>query len=540
MLPITEIASQMGLDPEVVLPYGKYKAKISLDAIRNGGPQGKMILVTAVTPTRAGEGKTTTTVGLTQALGKLGHSVIATLREPSLGPIFGIKGGGTGGGVALVEPQDEVNVHFTGDAHAVSSAHNLLAALTDNAAQRNKIPGLSPEGISWRRVSDMEDRALRSIVTGVGGSNNAPVRETGFDIVTASEIMAILALSSDLEDLRARLKRVVVATTNDGTPVTADDVDAVGSLMSLLRHAIVPNLVQTTEGQPVIVHTGPFGNIAHGCSSVIGDKLALGYADYVLTEAGFGADLGFEKFVDIKARTNGLEPSAVVLVATIRALKSHGGMKFRELDTPDEAAVEKGCANLEHLTGMIRSFGFPVVVAINEFPSDTDGEFAIVKRRAEAAGAVSAVKSSVFANGGAGGIELAEAVVAAAAGGKTDVSYLFDENAAVEDKVLALAKNVYGADDVKWAPAARRNLKTFHEHGWGTLPVCVAKTHLSISHRPTLYGRPSGYTFEISDVRASVGAGFIYPIAGTMMTMPGLPGSPRALDVDAKGNIVGL
>ncbi len=540
MLPITEIASQMGLDPEVVLPYGKYKAKISLDAIRNGGPQGKMILVTAVTPTRAGEGKTTTTVGLTQALGKLGHSVIATLREPSLGPIFGIKGGGTGGGVALVEPQDEVNVHFTGDAHAVSSAHNLLAALTDNAVQRNKIPGLSPEGISWRRVSDMEDRALRSIVTGVGGSNNAPLRETGFDIVTASEIMAILALSSDLEDLRGRLKRIVVATAKDGTPITADDVEAVGSLMSLLRHAIVPNLVQTTEGQPVIVHTGPFGNIAHGCSSVIGDKLALGYADYVLTEAGFGADLGFEKFVDIKARTNGLEPSAVVLVATIRALKSHGGVKFRDLDTPNEAAVEKGCANLEHLTGMIRGFGFPVVVAINEFPSDTDGEFAIVKRRAEAAGAESAVKSSVFANGGAGGIELAEAVVAAAAGDKTDVTYLFDEDAPVEDKVLALAKNVYGADDVKWAPSARRKLKTFHQQGWGTLPVCMAKTHLSISHRPTLSGRPSGYTFEISDVRASVGAGFIYPVAGTMMTMPGLPGSPRALDVDAEGNIVGL
>ncbi len=540
MLPITEIAAQMGLDPDAVLPYGKYKAKISLDAIKSGSPQGKMILVTAVTPTKAGEGKTTTTVGLTQALGKLGYSVIATLREPSLGPIFGIKGGGTGGGVALVEPQDEVNVHFTGDAHAVSSAHNLLAAITDNVVQRNKIPGLSPEGISWRRVSDMEDRALRSIVTGVGGSNNAPVRETGFDIVTASEIMAILALSSELEDLRARLKRVVVATTNDGTPVTADDVEAVGSLMSLLRHAIVPNLVQTTEGQPVIVHTGPFGNIAHGCSSVIGDKLALGYSDYVLTEAGFGADLGFEKFVDIKARTNGLEPSAVVLVATIRALKSHGGLKFRDLDTPNEAAVEKGCANLEHLTGMIRGFGFPVVVAINEFPSDTDGEFAIVKRRAEAAGAVSAVKSSVFAHGGAGGIELAEAVVAAAAGGKTDVTYLFDEDAPVEEKVLALAKNVYGADDVKWALAARRKLKTFHQQGWGTLPVCMAKTHLSISHRPALSGRPSGYTFEISDVRASVGAGFIYPIAGTMMTMPGLPGSPRALDVDAKGNITGL
>ena len=540
MLPITEIAANMGLDQDHVLPYGKYKAKIALDAIKTNGQRGKMILVTAVTPTKAGEGKTTITTGLTQAMGKLGHNVVATLREPSLGPIFGIKGGGTGGGAALVEPQDEVNIHFTGDAHAVSSAHNLLAALTDNAVQRNKIPGLSAEGITWRRVSDMEDRALRSIMTGIGGANNAPVRETGFDIVTASEIMAILALSSDLEDLRARLKRIVVAATNDGTPVTADDVDAVGSLMSLLRHAIVPNLVQTSEGQPVIVHTGPFGNIAHGCSSVIGDKLALGYADYVLTEAGFGADLGFEKFVDIKARTNGLEPSAVVLVATVRALKSHGGVKFRDLDTPDEAAVERGCANLEHLVGMIRGFGFPVVVAINEFPSDTDGEFAIVKRRAEAAGATAAVRASVFADGGAGGVELAEAVVAAAANGKANVTYLFDEDAAVEDKVLALAKNVYGADDVKWAPAARRKLRNFHKQGWGKLAVCMAKTHLSISHRPTLHGRPSGYTFEISDVRASVGAGFIYPIAGTMMTMPGLPGSPRALDVDAEGNIVGL
>ena len=540
MLPISEIAAKMGLDQDHVLPYGKYKAKIALDAIKTDRPKGKMILVTAVTPTKAGEGKTTITTGLTQAMGKLGHNVVATLREPSLGPIFGIKGGGTGGGAALVEPQDEVNVHFTGDAHAVSSAHNLLAALTDNAVQRNKIPSLSAEGITWRRVSDMEDRALRSILTGIGGANNAPVRETGFDIVTASEIMAILALSSDLEDLRARLKRIVVATTKDGGPVTAEDVGAVGSLMSLLRHAIVPNLVQTTEGQPVIVHTGPFGNIAHGCSSVIGDKLALGYADYVLTEAGFGADLGFEKFVDIKARTNGLEPSAVVMVATVKALKSHGGVKFRDLDKADEAAVERGCANLEHLVGMIRGFGFPVVVAINEFPRDTEGEFAIVKRRAEAAGATAAVKARVFADGGAGGVELAEAVVVAAASGKTNVKYLFDEDAAVEDKVMALARNVYGADDVKWALAARRKVRTFHEQGWGKLAVCMAKTHLSISHRPTLHGRPSGYTFEISDVRASVGAGFIYPIAGTMMTMPGLPGSPRALDVDAGGNIIGL
>ena len=540
MLPIVEIAKNMGLDENAISQYGKYKAKIPLSAISNTGPKGKMILVTAVTPTKAGEGKTTTTVGLTQAMGHLGHKVIATLREPSLGPIFGIKGGGTGGGKSWVVPEDEINIHFTGDAHAVSSAHNLLAALTDNVAYRRLKDRFRADGITWRRVSDMEDRSLRTIISGLGGTNNSPLRETGFDIVTASEIMAILALSSSLDDLRLRLGKIVVGGSEDGEPVTANDVGAVGSMMSLLRYAIQPNLVQTLEGQPVIVHTGPFGNIAHGCSSVVGDKLALGYADYVITEAGFGADLGFEKYMDIKARTNDLEPSAVVLVATVKALKSHGGVKFKDLDSPNEAAVERGTSNLTHLIGVIRSYNLPVVVAINEFPTDTKAETSIVKQQAEEAGAFASVHSRVFAEGGKGGIDLAEAVIEASKNAPNKVSYLFPENASIEDKVDALATKVYGADGVAWAPAARRALKSFHDRGWGNLPVCMAKTHLSISHNPRLPGRPSGYTFEVSEVRASVGAGFIYPIAGTMMTMPGLPTSPRQLDVDGKGAILGL
>ena len=540
MRPIAEVAETLGLDPKAIIPYGPYKAKIPLDAIREDGPRGKLIVVTGMTPTRAGEGKTTTTVGLTQALGRLGKRVVATLREPSLGPIFGIKGGGTGGGKSLVLPEDEINVHFTGDAHAVGSAHNLLAALTDNAVQRRQIPGLEPSGITWRRVTDVEDRALRIIATGIGGSANAPVRETGFDIVTASEIMALLALASDLEDLRTRLGRVVVGFTCDGKPVTADDVGAVGSMMSLLRYAIQPNLVQTTEGQPVIVHTGPFGNIAHGCSSVVGDRVALGYADYVLSEAGFGADLGFEKFMHIKARINDLEPHAAVLVATVRALKSHGGVRVRELDKPDESAVERGISNLEHLVGMVRSTGLPVVVAINRFPTDTPEEVAIVKERAEAAGAHAAVESQVFSEGGAGAIDLAQTLMDATEGDKPEISYMYPLEASIEDKVLALAQKVYNADEVQWSPAARRQRRNFEEFGWGALPVCMAKTHLSISHNPSLRGRPSGYTFQVSEVRASIGAGFIYPVAGDIVTMPGLPGTPRALDVDAKGNILGL
>ena len=540
MRPIVEVAKDLGLDPDSIIPYGKYKAKIPLEAMRKDSKRGKLIVVTGITPTPAGEGKTTITVGLTQGFGRLGKSVLATLREPSLGPIFGIKGGGTGGGKSLVEPEDEVNIHFTGDAHAVGSAHNLLAALTDNVVQRGKIAGFLPSGITWRRVTDVEDRALRTIVTGVGGSANAPVRESGFDIVTASEIMAVLALSSSLENLRERLGKIVVGMTDDGKPVTATDVEAVGSMMALLRYAIQPNLVQTTEGQPVIVHAGPFGNIAHGCSSVIGDLIGVRHADYVLTEAGFGADLGFEKFMHIKARFNGLEPSGAVIVASVRALKSHGGVARRDLDTPDEVAVEKGMSNLTHLIGMIKSFGLPVVVAMNHFPTDTKAETAIVKRHCEEAGAFAAVEARVFTEGGAGGEDLAQAVMDATKGEDPKITYIYPEDADIQDKVLALAQKVYNADDVAWAPAARRQLRRYEELGWGGLPVCMAKTHLSLSHNPRLRGRPSGYTFEVSDVRASVGAGFIYPIAGNIMTMPGLPGSPRALDVDATGNILGL
>ena len=546
MRPIMDVAQDLGLSSDALIPYGHHKAKIRLDAIRDDGRRGKMVVVTGITPTPAGEGKTTTTVGLTQAMGRLGKNVVATLREPSLGPIFGIKGGGTGGGLSLIQPEDEVNIHFTGDAHAVGSAHNLLAALTDNVAQRGQIADFRPEGITWRRVTDVEDRALRSIMTGIGGANNAPVRESGFDIVTASEIMAILALSRDLEDLRARLSRIVVGYTSetraaDRTPITAEDVGAVGSMMSLLRYAIQPNIVQTTEGQPVIVHAGPFGNIAHGCSSVVGDRLALGYADYVLSEAGFGADLGFEKFMHIKARFNGLEPHAAVIVASVRAVKYHGGIRPRDLGAPNIQAVQEGMANLVHLIGMIKSFNLPVVVALNHFPTDTPEETAILKRGSEEAGAFAAVESKVFAEGGAGGIELAEAVIAATEPDEhPEIDYAYAIDDTLREKVVALAKRVYNAENVRWALPAGRTLRQFQERGWGNLPICMAKTHLSISHRPALKGRPSGYTFQLSDVRASIGAGFIYPIAGNIVTMPGLPGSPRQLDVDAEGNILGL
>ena len=540
MRPIAEIADLLGLAPNSIIPHGHYKAKIPLDAIPTGGPRGKLVVITGITPTRAGEGKTTMTVGLTQGFGKLGKRAVATLREPALGPIFGIKGGGTGGGKARVLPEDEINIHFTGDAHAVGSAHNLLAVLTDNAVQRGQISGMEPHDMTWRRVSDVEDRALRSVVAGIGGSANAPMRQTGFDIVTASEIMAILALSADLADLRARLSRIVVGFTRDGKPVTAKDVNAVGSMMALLRYAIQPNLVQTTEGQPVIVHTGPFGNIAHGCSSVVADRLALGYADFVLTEAGFGADLGFEKFMHIKARFHDLEPDAAVLVASAKALKSHGGVRDRELDAPNADAVRKGAPNLEHLAGVIRSFGLPVVVAINRFPSDTAEELAVVKEKAEAASAHAAVESRAFTEGGDGSVDLAEAVMSATQGDAPKISYLYAEEASSQDKVLALAQKVYGADDVSWSSAARTKLKTYDELGWTGLPICMAKTNLSISHNPALKGKPSGYTFEIADVQAAMGAGFIYPTSGNIVLMPGLPGSPRELDVDEQGNMLGL
>ena len=536
---IETVATELGLSSSDLIPYGSYKAKISLSGIRKERT-GKMIVVTGITPTPAGEGKTTTVVGLAQGMGKLGKNVVATLREPSLGPIFGIKGGGTGGGASKVEPEDEVNIHFTGDAHAVGSAHNLLVALTDNVAQRGKINGFSPQGVTIRRVTDVEERSLRSVLTGLGGKANAPLRETGFDIVTASEVMAILALSSNLEDLRARLSKIVVGYKDDGTPVQAEEINAVGSMMSLLRYAIQPNIVQTTEGQPVFVHTGPFGNIAHGCCSVVSDQLALGYADYVLTEAGFGADLGFEKFMHIKARLNNLEPDAAVIVASVRALKSHGGVSLRNLEEPNKEALTDGMSNLSHLIKVIKSFNLPVVVAVNSFPSDVAEETELVKSMSLAAGAEHAVISKVFEDGGEGGIDLAEAVVKAAENSPESISYMYELSDSLEDKISALATKVYNAQDVNYTPLARRALRQFEENGWGSLPICMAKTHLSLSHNRSLKGLPSNYQFRVSDARASVGAGFIYPIAGSIMTMPGLPGEPRALDVDDSGNIIGL
>ena len=542
MKPISQIAADLGIEEEHLIPYGRYKAKVSLDARKADGQQkGQLVVVTGITPTPAGEGKTTTAIGLTQGLGQLGHQAVATLREPTLGPIYGIKGGGTGGGKARVVPEDEINIHFTGDAHAVASAHNLLAALVDNAVQRGQVADMDATGIQWSRVTDASDRALRDIVTGVGGSNNSPLRESRFDIVSASEIMAILALSSDLDDYRQRLSRIVVGRTRSGEPVTVESLGVTGSLLTLLRHTVMPNLVQTLEGQPALIHAGPFGNIAHGCNSVIADRLALGYADYVVTEAGFGSDLGFEKFMHIKARQSGLLPSAVVLVASVRALKWHGGVGRRALERPDVTAVSDGGANLAHHVEIVRSFGLPVVVALNRFGSDTAEELAAAKQIALDSGVNAAVEADGFARGGEGMTALAEAVIQAATA-PDGVKYAYPIDASAEEKVEALARSIYNAEDVSWTAEARRQLRQFESLGWGKLPICMAKTHLSISHDPSLKGRPSGYTFPIMDIRASVGAGFLYTLAGRIETLPGLPTRPRAMDMDVTpdGEIVGL
>ena len=547
MEPINQIAAGLGIKEEHLIPFGRYKAKISMDAL-NDAPtrerRGKLVVVTGMTPTPAGEGKTTTAIGLTQGIGRLGHRTVVNLREPSLGPIFGIKGGGTGGGKARVVPEDEINIHFTGDAHAVSSAHNLLAALVDNAVYRNEASDMDATGIEWSRVTDASDRSLRQVVAGLGGSGNSPLRETRFDFVAASEIMAVLALSTGLEDLRSRISRIVVGTSRGGDPVSVEMLGVTGALMTLLRQAIIPNMVQTLEGQPAFVHTGPFGNIAHGCSSVVSDQLALAFSDYVITEAGFGSDLGFEKFMHIKARQSGLLPSAVVLVASVRALRWHGGSTRRALSQPNLEAVVAGGANLAHHVGIVRSFGLPVVVAINRFDGDSADELKAAKETALEAEATDAVECSGFAEGGEGGVALAEAVVraAAATGNDSSIQYAYPLDATVRDKVLALAQRTYGADDVSWTAEARRKLRYFESQGWGSLPICMAKTHLSISHDPTRRGSPSGYTFPISDIRVSVGAGFLYTMAGRIETLPGLPSRPRALDmdVDASGEVTGL
>ena len=542
MQTISKIADSLGFKPEHVLPYGHYKAKISLDAIAEGkAEQGKLVVVTGITPTPAGEGKTTTAIGLTQGMGRLGHKVSVNLREPTLGPIFGIKGGGTGGGNARIVPEDEINIHFTGDAHAVASAHNLLAALVDNAVFRNAVPDFDPSGIQWSRVTDASDRGLRQVIAGVGGSGYGPLREARFDIVSASEIMAILALADGPDDLRERVSRIVVGSTRSGDPVTVGRLGVQGALMTLLHQTVMPNLVQTLEGQPAIVHAGPFGNIAHGCSSILADKLALGYADYVITEAGFASDLGFEKFMHIKTRASGLLPRAAVLVASARALKWHGRMPRRDLDKPDVGRVIRGGPNLAHHVGIVTGFGLPCVVAINRFGTDSPEELAAVRDIALEAGATAAVECDGYAQGGAGAEELAQAVVDATAG-DSDITYAYPLEATAQEKALALAQRIYGAADVTWSTQATNQLRYFESQGWGNLPICMAKTHLSISHDPSLRNRPQGYTFPINDLRASVGAGFLYALAGRIETLPGLPTRPRALDMDvnADGEVIGI
>ena len=545
MDPINLVAERLGVDQQHLIPYGNTKAKVSLDAIRESGQRGKLVVVTGITPTPAGEGKTTTSIGLTEGLGRIGHKPVVNLREPALGPIFGIKGGGTGGGKARVVPEDEINIHFTGDAHAVGSTHNLLAALVENAVYRDTACDMAPDGVTWSRVTDASDRALRQITSGLGGNANSPLRETRFDFITASEIMAILALTTGLDDLRARLSRMVVGTNRSGDPVSVDDLGLAGPLMAVMRHTVMPNLVQTLEGQPAIVHSGPFGNIAHGCSSVIADRLAMGYADIIITEAGFASDLGFEKFMHIKTRQSGLPVSAAVLVSSVRAMRWHGGALRRNLSQPDLDAMKVGAANMVHHINIVRSFGLPVVVALNRFEGDSAEELQAAAEIADQAGAYATAEYSGFADGGEGGVALAEAVSRAVndpAVVPGAIDYAYDLDASIEDKVLALARRVYGAESVTWTPDARRRARFFANQGWDNLPICMAKTHLSISHDPTRKGSPSGYEFPISDIRASVGAGFLYTLAGRIETLPGLPTRPRAMDMDvsADGEIVNL
>ena len=535
MRTIEEIANDMGLDSTKLEPYGHDKAKVPLDAFPNVADKAKLIVVTAITPTPAGEGKSTTAVGLVQGLAKIGKKPILTIRQPALGPVFGHKGGGTGGGKSTVEPAVDVNLHFTGDFHAIESAHNLLAAMVDNAVFRNSIEGFDASGVTWRRVTDAEDRALRTIMTGGGGRLNAPVRETGFDINAASEIMAICSLAESYSDLRDRIGDIVVGWKRDGrTPVTAREINAVGSIMALLRDAIKPNLVQTSEGQPAIVHMGPFGNIAHGCSSILADKLAMNCGDYVVTEAGFGADLGFEKFMDIKVRQGGPEPSLAVIVTTIRGLKWHGGVAINDMGSPNLEAVHKGSENLKNALRIVNIYGLPAVVAINRFPNDSKEEIEVVKKVAKSAGAISVEEANGFVSGGDGMTELAAAVVEAA-NQPSEVKLLYEDKDSFFDKVEYLAKSLYLSGNVTWGPMTKTTARRFSSNGWD-FPVCMAKTHLSISADPKLKGAPTGHTLPIRELRILAGARQIVALAGDIITLPGLPSRPNAWDIDLNDN----
>ena len=543
MLPVTEVAKKLGIGEEDIELYGRYKAKLSMDLIKRvqSKPDGKLILVTAITPTPAGEGKSTTTVGLAQGLAKIGQSVIVALREPSLGPCMGIKGGAAGGGYSQVVPMEDINLHFTGDFHAITSAHMLLAAMLDNHIQQGNTLNIDPRRIVWKRVVDMNDRELRNIVVGLGGKAHGVPRQDGFDITVASEVMAILCLATGLHDLKERLSKIIVAYDYSGNPITAGMLKAQGAMAALLKDAVKPNLVQTLENVPAIIHGGPFANIAHGCNSVMATKTALKLADYTITEAGFGADLGAEKFFDIKCRYAGLKPDAVVLVATVRALKMHGGVPKTELATPNVEAVKRGMVNLEKHIENIKQYGLPLVVAINAFAQDTPEELEAVRAHCANHG-VNVALSEVFAKGGEGGIELAKEVVALATSGKAGFKLLYGEELSLKEKIETIAKKIYGAVGVNYTKEANNALKDFEKMGYGHLPVCMAKTQYSFSDDPALLGRPEGFEITIKNCRIAAGAGFVVVLTGDIMTMPGLPKVPAAekIDVSDDGVISGL
>ena len=540
MRPITEIAAELGLQGQDVIPYGHYKAKLNHLLAKSDRPEGKLILVTAISPTPAGEGKTTTSVGLADAMNAMGKKTMLCLREPSLGPVFGIKGGAAGGGYAQVVPMEDINLHFTGDIHAIGAANNLLAAMIDNSIQQGNPLNIDPRRITWKRCMDMNDRQLRFIVDGLGGKINGTPREDGFDITVASEVMAVFCLAKDLTDLKERLSRIVCAYTYDGKPVTAGQIGAAGAMTALLKDALDPNLVQTLENNPAIIHGGPFANIAHGCNSAIATKLSLKLADYVVTEAGFGADLGAEKFLDIKCRYAGLNPAAVVLVATVRALKSHGGVAKADLNKPNAEAVRAGAANLTRHIENLQGFGLPVCVAINAFPTDTAEEMAVIHEICAKVGVPCAL-SEVFAKGGEGGKALAETVLSIM-DDTARVQYTYPLEASLTEKIEAVAKKIYRADGVNYTAAAKKTLDELAALGYGNLPVCIAKTQYSFSDDAKLIGAPEGFAMNVREVRLSAGAGFVVVICGSIMTMPGLPKHPAAMDidVDGEGKITGL
>ena len=543
MLPITEVAKVLDIPSDELEQYGKYKAKLSYSYIKDNmnREDGKLVLVTAINPTPAGEGKTTTNVGLSMALSRLGKKTVTTLREPSLGPCFGVKGGAAGGGYSQVVPMDDINLHFTGDFHAITSAHSLLAALLDNHIHQGNKLGIVTKRIVWKRVVDMNDRALRNIVIGLGGKGDGVTRENGFDITVASEIMAILCLASDLDDLKERLSKMVVAYNYDGEAVTAGDLEATGAMALLLKDAIKPNLVQTLDNTPAFIHGGPFANIAHGCNSVVATKTALKLGDYVITEAGFGADLGAEKFFDIKCRYAGLKPDCVVIVATVRALKMNGGVAKDNLAEENLDALRAGSSNLIRHIENVAKFGVPSVVAINRFPTDTDAELELLDKICEEYG-VKVVLSEVFAKGAEGGMDLAEEVVRICEEGKADFKPLYDLDLSIEEKMEKIAKEIYRADGVDFTPAAKKQIKELTKLGYDKLPICVAKTQYSFSDDATLLGAPTGFTITVRELRVSAGAGFIVALTGSIMTMPGLPKVPAAngMDILSDGTIIGL